>query len=123
MKNDAAFAMAFGQANRAGFAAAEAIKPRAMVVVGGVPGEAPEAYYVSEGMCGFAWVNVSPGNSPFANWLKKNGHARKSYYGGVDIWISAHGQSVERKEAHANKMAAVLKEALGVNAHAMSRLD
>jgi hypothetical protein len=68
-------------------------------------------------------VNVSAGSSSFATWLVRCGHARKSYYGGVDIWISAHGQSVDRKEAHAQAMASVLKEKLGVNAHAMSRLD
>lgn len=73
-------------------------------------------YYVSEGSCGFAWVKIYPGNHPFANWLKKNGLARPSWNGGVDIWISEHGQSVERKEAHARAMAEVFK------AHGLDRV-
>jgi hypothetical protein len=82
-----------------------------------------QSWYVSEGACGFAWVNVSPGNSSFAKWLVKNKLASKAYHGGVDIWISAHGQSIERKEAHAREMARVLKEKLGIKAYAGSRLD
>jgi len=127
----AAFEAAFAKASEAGKAAGEAAKPRAMMVVehsnpldsNSLP---KRMWHEPEGMCGFAWVNVSPGNSPFANWLKKNGLARKAYGGGVDIWISDFGQSVERKEACANAMAKVLKEELGSNSlsiYASSRLD
>jgi len=127
-KVTAAFEAAFNEANRAGFAAGEVSKPRPIVVTehsNPLDATSPpkNEWYVSEGLCGFAWVNVTPGNSPFANWLKKSGNARKAYGGGVDIWISAHGQSIERKEAHARAMAAKLKEKLGVTAYAMSRLD
>ena len=94
-----------------------------MVVVGGVPGEAPKEYYEPEGMCGFAWVKIRPGNSSFAKWLVKNKLARSAYGGGVDIWISGFNQSVERKEACARAMAEVLRNELGVNAYADSRLD
>ncbi len=80
-------------------------------------------YYVADGVCGFAWVVIRPGNSRFANWLKKNGHGRKdSYYGGVTVWISDYNQSMQRKEAHAGAFARVLQEA-GINAHSMSRMD
>jgi hypothetical protein len=124
-----AFEAAFAKASEAGKAAGEAAKPQAMMVV--EPSNpfakgysVPKAmWHVPEGACGFAWVNVSPGNSPFANWLKKNKLARKAYGGGVDIWISDFGQSIDRKEACAQAMARVLKEELGVNAYASSRLD
>lgn len=77
----------------------------------------------SEGACGFAWINVKPGTSAFARWLKKEGYARRdSYYGGVTIWISEYNQSMERKEAHAKAMAKVFEEH-GIKAYAMSRLD
>ena len=82
-----------------------------------------KSYYVPEGVCGFAWISVKPGNSSFANWLKKNELARKdSYAGGVRIWISEYGQSMEKKEAHARAMAQVFNEA-GIKAFAMSRMD
>jgi hypothetical protein len=125
----AAFEAAFAKASEAGKAAGEAAKPRAMIVqerAGPFGGPVIQEWHEPEGMCGFAWVNVSPGNSPFANWLKKNSLARKAYGGGVDIWISDFGQSVERKEACANAMARVLKEELGSNSlsiYASSRLD
>ena len=45
-------------------------------------------WHAPEGVCGFAWVKVSPGNSSFAKWLVKNKMARKGYYGGVEINIS-----------------------------------
>jgi hypothetical protein len=77
---------------------------------------------VDSGACGFAWVNVRPGNSSFAKWLVANKLARRSYYGGVEIWISAHGQSWERKCANAGAMAQVFRNA-GFNASAGSRLD
>lgn len=80
-------------------------------------------WYVAEGACGFAWVQIKPGTSTFAKWLKKMDYAhRDSYYGGVSIWIADHGQSMARKEAHASAMARVFKEA-GFNSHSMSRMD
>jgi hypothetical protein len=121
----AQFEAAFAKAVAAGLEAGEASKPRPMVVqeMLGMSPIVKQSWYEPEGMCGFAWVNVSPGNSPFANWLKKAGLARKAYGGGVDVWVSDFGQSVERKEACANAMAKVLKEELGVSAYASSRLD
>ena len=121
-----AFEAAFAKAAAAGKAAGEAKVPRPMIVqqrAGPFGGPVVQEWHEPEGMCGFAWVNVSPGNSPFANWLKKNKLARKSYSGGVDIWISDFNQSVERKEACATAMASVLREELGVKAYASSRLD
>jgi hypothetical protein len=79
--------------------------------------------YVSEGVCGFAWVNVKPGTSAFAKWLVKNGMARSdSYYGGVCIWIGEYSQSMQRKEAHAYAMAEVFTKH-GIRAYGASRMD
>lgn len=86
-----------------------------------------QSWDVPEGACGFAWVNFKMKGGlgrKFGRWLLDNDHARKdNYYGGVTIWIGDHGQSVERKSAHANAMAAVLKEAGIEDAYPASRLD
>jgi hypothetical protein len=87
----------------------------------GLPGG--KSWVVPEGPCGFAWVNIYPATSSFARWLAKNGHASKAYGGGMQIWISDHGQSMQRKEAHARAMAEVLTRDLGVTAYAGSRMD
>ena len=78
----------------------------------------------AEGMCGFAWVNISPARGKFVNYLKKLGKGHKSYHGGWDYWVSSSelGQSITRKEAYATAFAKVLKE-WGINAMMMSRLD
>jgi hypothetical protein len=110
------------RAESAGLAAGEAVAPRPMVVVGGVPGGEQKKYFVSEGVCGFAWITIRPGNSAFARYLKKVGKASKAYGGGVQVWVGQFNQSMQRKEAYANAYAAVLREA-GVNAYAGSRMD
>jgi hypothetical protein len=123
----AEFEAAYAKAAAAAKAAGEAAKPRAMVVfdadLAGKPVEGGNRWYEAEGVCGFAWVTVAPGTSSFAKWLVKNKLARAAYRGGVDIWISAFGQSLERKEAAARAMAEVLRTELGVNAYAGSRMD
>lgn len=79
---------------------------------------------VSGGVCGFAWVNIKPGNSSFAQFLVKKGLARKdSYYGGVSVWVSDFGQSMEKKEAYAQAYAGVLHEAGIKRVYAQSRMD
>jgi len=124
------FEAAFAKAVYAGLAAGGASKPNPMVIcemsnpLSNSIADVKQMWVENEGACGFAWVNVNPGNSPFANWLKKNGYARKSYAGGVDIWISDFGQSVDRKEACASAMAKVLQMELGMSSiYAASRLD
>lgn len=80
-------------------------------------------YHLPEGPCGFAWINIKPGNSRFARFLKENELARPdSYYGGVTVWVRYGDQSIELKEAYAGAFAKVLQEA-GVRAYAQSRLD
>lgn len=114
-------------ASEAGDKAAKECMPTPMIVqqtVNMLDDTSPvvKQYHVPEGMCGFAWVNVRPGNCAFANWLKKKGLASKAYRGGVEIWISAYGQSYERKQACAYAMADVF-EAAGIKAYGGSRLD
>jgi hypothetical protein len=124
----AKFADALAKAQTAGIRAGETVTPRPMTVyeadgLGNRPKEGGQSWYAPEGVCGFAWVTIHPGTSSFAKWLTKHKYASKSYGGGVQIWISDHGQSYERKSAHAQALATVLREELSVDAHAGSRLD
>jgi len=114
----------------AGMAAGIKVNPTPMIV-----GEAKsllsneidhtkKTYYVDEGPCGYAWVNIYPGNSRLANQYKKLGIARASYNGGVEYWVSEFGQGVDRKEAYALAYAAKLRELTGEERiYAGSRLD
>ncbi len=109
-------------ATSAGHVAGEGSNPTPMTVVGG-----GQEWHVSEGACGFAWVNFKMKKGlgcKFGQWLIAEGHARKdSYYGGVTVWISDHGQSIDRKSAHAAAMAKVLQEAGIEDAYPASRMD
>jgi hypothetical protein len=82
-------------------------------------------YYVADGPCGFAWVNIKPGNCRFANWLKKKNLARKdSYYGGVTVWVSEYNQSLQKKEIYAGAFAQVVYDSGEVkSAYMSSRMD
>ena len=114
------FESLYNRAHEAGMAAGNATTPRPMVVSESRSGQ---SWYVEDGLCGFAWVTVFPGNSSFAHWLKKNKDARKEYGGGVCAkWVSEFNQSVARKEAYAHAFAKVLREA-GIKAYSGSRLD
>lgn len=81
-----------------------------------------QQWVVEGGVYGFAWVTVRPGNCPFANWLKKNDIAKKTYGGGVAIHIHHYGQSMERKYAYARAISAVFRDA-GFNSAAHNRMD
>jgi len=115
------FGSLYETAHAAGMAAGYGANPTPMVVTGGVPGEAAKSWYVSEGACGFAWIEFK-GTTPWAKWCKKAGKARKGYPTGYTIWVSEFGQSVDRKERYAAAFAKVLKEH-GIEAYANSRLD
>lgn len=124
------FAALYAKAHEAGERAAEACTPTPMVVgtpttlLGSDIDHSKPTYYVADGVCGFAWVVVRPANSSFANWLKKTAKVRggRSYGGGCSIWISAYGQSMQKKQAYAGAFAKVLCEA-GIKAYADSRMD
>jgi hypothetical protein len=118
------------KARIAGMQAADACTPTPMVVerhANQLDDSSPvvERYApVRGGVCGFAWVNIKPGNSSFALYLVKNGIARKdSYYGGVSVWVSEFGQSMERKAAYAAAYAQVLRDAGIERVYAQSRMD
>ena len=79
-------------------------------------------WYVPDGVCGFAWVTVHPGNCSLAKYLVKNNLAKAAYGGGVSIWVSQFNQSYQRKREYAMAYAKVLKEN-GFKAYAGGRLD
>lgn len=124
-----AFAAAYSKAWAAGQAAAAATVPTPMTVVqcaDPMNDASPvvQSWDVPDGPCGFAWVVVHPGNSAFANWLKKHHSARAHYQGGASVWIRDYNQSFQRKSAHADAMAKVLRAELGIEQiYAGSRLD
>jgi hypothetical protein len=115
-ERDAKHADLYARADAAGRAAAEACTPTPMVVSG------YESTPIMGGVCGFAWVTVRPGNSSFAKWLKSKGARIDSYAGGMQLWISAYGQSMALKQAYAEAFAEVL-QASDVKAYAGSRMD
>ena len=118
----------FDQAYSAGMQAMKAATPKPIVVGHATSVFSDEidysrpTYVVPSGLCGFAWVNIRPGNSKFARWLVKEGLGRKSYSGGVDFWVREGDQSVELKEAFAQAFAEEL-QSNGIKAYAESRLD
>lgn len=85
-------------------------------------------WFVSEGLCGFAWVTIRPATGALVNYLRANGKGHKGYHGGWEVWSDAvdhsgyQAQSITRNEAYARAYAEVLREA-GFTAHASSRLD
>jgi len=130
--NDVNFQKLWDAAKSAGLEAGDNVIPTPMVVsehVNPLNDNSPvkNSYYVSEGACGFAWVNFkmkSGLNRQFGRWLIKNNHARKDdYQGGVTIWISEHGQSIERKSAHARALASYLNNNGIKDAFPYSRMD
>lgn len=74
-------------------------------------------------ICGFAWINVKPGTSRFARWLKKMNLGQvDTYYGGITVWIHDYNQSYDLKLTHARAMAKILKNH-SIKCYAMGRLD
>jgi len=114
----------FAAASEAGLLASAKAVPTPMYVIEsdvitGAPLE--RSYYVSEGVCGFAWVKIK-GNTPFGRWAKKMGYARPAYGGGLMIYCPLNTQSYDRKTAWGNAFAKVLMDA-GIFAYCDSRLD
>jgi len=88
-----------------------------------------KTYFVSGGVCGFAWVIIKPANGRFVKWLKANNIGRKNYGSGWNVYARPEftkntplDQSLEIKEAWAAAFADVLREN-GINAYAESRMD
>jgi hypothetical protein len=121
------WAAVYAEAHVAGLAAGKAAIPEPMVVVGHAnplddSSPVTERHFVSEGVCGFAWVVIHPGNCSFAVWARKQDLARAHYGGGVSVWVGEFNQSMTRKEAYAHAFAEVLNKH-GVKAYAGSRMD
>jgi len=91
----------------AGATAAAACVPEPIQVVNAFT-KAVEAISYSKG---FAWLRVYPGNCAFARWLVSEHQADPAHRGGVQVMIRGYDQSIERKTAHANAMAQVLRTA------------
>ena len=91
-------------------------------------GQQAEAEYVAkvgeDDYCGFAWVEIPNGRSPFVSWCKKNGVGSKHWKKGWQLWRPADvfTQSMDVNEAGALAFAEVLK-AHGIQAHPCSRAD
>ena len=119
----------YEKAHAAGMAAGNGCTPTPMVVgqpttpLGNDIDYSKETYYVADGVCGFAWINIKPARGKFVKYLKDNNIGRKdSYYGGYTIWVSGFGQSLDRKSAYARAFVKVLNDN-GLKAYAMSRMD
>lgn len=106
-------------------------QPQAMLVyetvgLSDMPKEDGKAWLVAEGVCGFAWIVVTPATSSFARWCSKNKIGYKAYQGGWTIsandLVPNAGQSYERKLAAMNAAAAVLR-GHGISCRVQSRLD
>jgi hypothetical protein len=75
--------------------------------------------------CGFAWVTVyEKGSTKLGRALIKAGF-RKAYSGGLQWWnpSGSYTQAITAKEVGAEAAAKVLREQLGVEAYAGSRMD
>lgn len=74
--------------------------------------------------CGFAWVNIKPGNCKIAKMLKAADQANTSYAGGVDVWNPGKSatQSMDVKQFGARAFANVMKT-YGIKAYMDSRAD
>jgi hypothetical protein len=93
--------------------------------------EKDQNWYVPEGPCGFAWVEFK-GNTKFARAVKKLFEGRdrnglvsygNAYPTGKQLWITAFGQSYDRKSAMAGTIARVLRERGYADVWAGGRLD
>ncbi len=138
MSKARAFGALWAKAQDAGLRAAQETRPTPMIVqqhASPLNDASPvvQEWTVPGGVCGFAWIVIQPGTSSFARWAKKTHGAMRHWvvgagYRGLSHWIGEHGQSMERKEAHAHAMAKVLREGLAdldpkVEVYAQSRMD
>jgi hypothetical protein len=90
---------------------------------------AKPTYFVEDGVCGFAWVDVYPvhkGNTRLGKEerrvLEAAGFRKNDYTKTYQRWISAYNQSMQKKETYAAAFAKVLREN-GMKAYSGSRLD
>jgi hypothetical protein len=108
-----------------------AAQPAPMVVfetagLSNTPKPNGNSWYVSEGVCGFAWVVIKPATSSFAKWLARKDIGYKAYDGGwvlpMHYFIVNMSQSLERAEAASYAVAQELRKH-NINCFATSRMD
>jgi hypothetical protein len=122
-------------ASTAGYQAVNAAHVVPMIVgqetslFSGVIDETKPTYYIEDGVCGFAWVNVYPvnkGNTRAGKEERKAleaaGFRKNDYEKSYQLWISDFNQSMQKKEAYARAFAEVLR-ANGLKAYPGSRMD
>ncbi len=82
------------------------------------------AQYGEDMYCGFGWVEIPNGRSPFVNWCRKNGIGRKHWQKGWHIWRPTGNstQSMTVQEIGAQAFADVLTSH-GIEAWIASRAD
>lgn len=131
LERDAEHRALLEQARAAAQAAYAECQPQPMLVyetlgLSDAPKPNGKAWMVSEGVCGFAWVKITPATSSFARWLSKHKLGHKSYYGGWDIPVSvlvpSCGQSYDRAQQAARAAVRILREH-NINCRMESRLD
>ena len=123
------------KANAAGIAAVEKLNVVPMIVgqetslFSNVIDRSKPTYYVADGVCGFAWVNVYPVNKGNTRAGKEErkilenfGFRKNDYEKSYQLWISEFNQSMQKKETYALAYAEVLR-ANGLKAYSGSRMD
>lgn len=129
------FQVIFRDADAAGKAAVEKLEVVPMIVgqetslFSGKIDYSKQTYYVADGVCGFAWVDVYPANKGNTKAGKEErkllehfGFRKNDYEKTHQLWVSAYNQSMQKKEAYARAFAEVLR-VNGFKAYAGSRLD
>ena len=123
------------EAHQAGVAAVEQLNVIPMIVgeetsfLSGKIDYSKPTYFVEDGVCGFAWVNVYPANKGNTKLGKEErklletaGFSKNEYERCHQLWISDYNQSMQKKEAYAGAYAKVLRD-YGFRAYSGSRLD
>jgi len=89
-----------------------------------IAGQQYVAQYGEDAYCGFGWVEIPNGRSPFVNWCRKNKVGSKHWRKGWQIWRPSGNmtQSMTVLEIEAQAFADVLKEH-GIEAWMGSRAD
>jgi hypothetical protein len=81
------------------------------------------SFFVGDGVCGFAWIEIRPARGGLVTYLKKSKQGYYSEYERAYIFnIHDFNQSLTRKEAMAEAMAEHLRKC-GYNVFANSRID
>lgn len=91
-------------------------------------GQQAENDYVAkhgeDNFCGFAWVEIPNGRSPFVNWCKKNSVGSKHWQKGWQIWRCTNNMTQCMNVLEAGAMAFAKKlEEHGISAYMNSRAD